>query len=374
MPADPIPVLNPRLLATDELAADRIPLGLPDDYKPCLALLPSGELLVVAFHQVQLDEGRIREDMILFRSADGGSTWSERQVLDLLGREPYFSVLADGTLFITTHLLEQDVRNTLGCVHSYLHRSTDGGATWRTLPLTAADLPGASASAWVHTSRNVLECADGGLLLGVSAPGGLDYLWRSTDRGETWDRTLRCEWLGVDKAKLWWPFSAETVFWPTRSGDLLALVRADPRVFPALPGTDIPQDDSDQCERLLLFRSTDAGRTWRLDPEIGSTYGEMYPSVLRLRDGCLLLTFTVRSLHPPLGVHAVLGEETESGFAFDFAHDRFVLDRKTPPNQSSGGGFGPTVQLSDDTLATAYSYRTADGRTHLEVVRWQLPA
>ena len=33
---------------------------------------------------------------------------------------------------------------------------------------------------------------------------------------------------------------------------------------------------------------------------------------------------------PPLGVRAVLGEETPDGFAFDFEHDRIMPDTKTP--------------------------------------------
>lgn len=85
------------------------------------------------------------------------------------------------------------------------------------------------------------------------------------------------------------------------------------------------------------------------------------------------MTFTLREVRPPLGVHAVLGEETHDGFRFDFENDRLVLDEKTPVGMMSGGGFGPTVQLEDGTLVTAYSYRGADDKTHLEVVRWRLP-
>ena len=49
----------------DRLPAQRIPLGLIDDYKPCVALLLSGELLVVAFdHQILADD-RILENMTL---------------------------------------------------------------------------------------------------------------------------------------------------------------------------------------------------------------------------------------------------------------------------------------------------------------------
>ena len=106
----------------------------------------------------------------------------------------------------------------------------------------------------------------------------------------------------------------------------------------------------------------------------------MYPSVLRMQDGRLLLTFTERAAVPPhvppLGVHAVLGVEEEDGFRFDFEQDRIIIDAKTPLEQYSGGGFGPTVQLDDGTLVTSYSYAgPGEWPTdfHCEVVRWRLP-
>lgn len=99
----------------------------------------------------------------------------------------------------------------------------------------------------------------------------------------------------------------------------------------------------------------------------------MYPHVLRLKDGQVLLTFTVRALRRPLGVHAVLGRELKDRFAFDFKHDRFVIDAKTAANVSSGGGFGPTTQLDDGTLLTSVTWRDAEKKTHIEVVRWKLP-
>lgn len=53
--------------------------------------------------------------------------------------------------------------------------------------------------------------------------------------------------------------------------------------------------------------------------------------------------------------------------------DRIMLDTKTPDGTPQGGGFGPTVQLDDGILVTSYSYRGEDGKSHLEVVRWELP-
>ncbi len=109
-------------------------------------------------------------------------------------------------------------------------------------------------------------------------------------------------------------------------------------------------------------------------------YGTMYPSIVRLQDGRLLLTYTVRSLDLPLGVRAVVGEETEDGFSFSFEHDIMIIDGKTPEGNLSGGGFGNTIQLNDGTLVTPYSYRNADNpeatgtqSVHMEIARWRLP-
>jgi hypothetical protein len=370
--SEPILIRNPVRFGTSHVSTERTRIGVPDDYKPCIALLKNGDLLVVAFRQRPLAEKQIREEMILFRSTDGGHTFSGGTSPPLLGREPYFSVTAAGTIFVTVHLLKQDVRNKLGYVHSYVHRSTDHGRTWQTTPILAEDVPGSAANAWTHTSRNVLELADGSLMFGVSTPGGHDYLWRSTDNGQTWQTKTPSRFPSVDTSKLWWPFHAETVFRKTRSGDLLAIARVDPRIFKALPGTELPKQTSDQVERMMVFKSSDTGATWSFVENLGS-YGEMYPHVLRLNDQRLLLTFTVRALNPPLGVQAVLGSEEENRFVFNFDEDRFVIDAKTPVGRSSGGGFGPTVQLSDGTLVTALSFRGDDNKTRLEVVRWKLP-
>lgn len=366
-----IAVRNPQALPP-RISAERIPLGITGDYKPSLALLPGGELLLVMFNQVDKGGGKVREDMIHFRSADGGKTWGERQVLPLLGREPYFSMLRDGTLFITTHLLPQDVRNTDGYIHSYVHRSADGGKTWSTLRIGAEDVPGVAEKTWTHTSRNVLELQDSTLILGVSAGSSVDYLWRSKDKGKTWDRSLACMVEGFDVKKQGFPWHAETVFWQAGNGDLLAIARCHSGALSALKNSEIPQGD-DSVERMALFRSRNGGGTWTLEPEMGNDYAEHYQAVLRLQDKRLLFTFTVRGLRPPLGLQAVLGTEKPDGFAFDFKSDRLVLDERTPTDKPSGGGFGNTVQLPDGQLVSAYTYRGEDGIVHAEVLRWALP-
>ena len=373
-----IAMRNPRSL-DGPIACERIALGARGDYKPCIAKLPNGELLLVAFDAAKKIDGKLCEDMLLWRSSDGGRTWSDRQVIPPLGREPYFTVLDDGTVFISVHFLQQDIRNKAGYVYSMLHRSTDGGRTWTTTDIRLEDVPGAKAGDSVITGRNVVKLKDGTLIFGVGVRRGPEYLWRSRDNGKTWDKTLACTYHGADQTKMPFPILGEAFYWQARSGDLLAVCRVTPTIFPPIPGTGIPEQKNDHYERMVLFRSKDGGHNWHLE-ELGSYYGEMYPAILRLNDGRLLFTFTLREAippqEPPLGVRAVLGVETDDGFQFDFNHDRIVIDAKTRVDNDSGGGFGPTVQLDDGTLVTSYSYRgPSDGGTDLniEVVRWRLP-
>lgn len=363
-----VPIHNPQRLAGDAIPCERIALGEPDDYKPCIATLPNGELLLTAFHQHKRDGSKVMEQTLLFRSKDGGKTWSQGQELDLLGREPYLTVLPDGTIFITGHLLAQDVRNTWGYTCGFLHRSTDGGKSWESLRVESESI---KLQASNHTTRNVLQLADGTLLIGVDYDGGGGpyLMWRSKDNGRTWDRTAPCQ--PRDFQSIYGFFGGESWLWQSKSGKIWALVRVDSN---ELPIRDRPiTAKNDQADHFILFSSTDEGTTFDRDRDFGD-YGEMYMSLLRLRDQRLLLTFTVRDLHPPLGVRALLGTEKDDGFEFDFKHDRLMLDTRTPVGRYQGGGFGPTVQLDDNTLVTSYSWRGDDDRTHLEVVRWKPPS
>lgn len=364
---DRIPVSSRHLLALNSLPCQRIVLGEPDDYKPCVAQLPGGELLLSCFHQHKREGNKVLEQTLLFRSKDGGRTWSGPKKLDLLGREPYLTVLRDGTVFLTGHLLKDDVRNEWGYTTGFLHRSTDRGHTWRSTRIESEQVKPKASN---HTSRNVLEMSDGSLLLGVDYDGGGGpyFTWRSRDQGVTWERNASCE--PKDFKSIYGFFGGETWLWQARSGKVWALVRVDSN---ELPIKDRPiKATGDQADHFILFSSADEGRTFDRIRDFGE-YGEMYMSLLRLQDERLLLTFTVRDLKPPLGVRALLGKETADGFEFDFGHDRFMLDTRTSSGASQGGGFGPTVQLPERTLVTSYSYRGEDSKTHLEVVRWKLP-
>ena len=284
---DVVKIENPKTLGAKQLTVERVPVGIYEDYKPHLIKLANGELLLTGLH-APVTGGVAAEYCFLYRSSDGGRTWSDRQQLEILGRESFLSMISDGTLFISTHVIPGARGNNEGYSFCYLYRSTD------------------------------------------EAP----------------------------------------------NGDILSVKRVASKFYPAIPNTQIPRGTSDQYERMVLYRSKDAGRNWSYE-ELGSHYGEMYPSILRLQDGRLLFTFTMRTaVKPnvlPLGLRAVIGTEKDDGFTFDFRHDRILLDTQSPANLSSGGGFGTTVQLDDGTLVSTCSYSTPENTTRCEAIRWRAP-
>jgi hypothetical protein len=355
-----------------QIHAQRIPVGLPNDRNPDLVLLPSGGLLLTMFQPVSNANGTYQENLILYRSKDGGESWGKREVLPLLGREPHFSVLHDGTLFLTTRLLSTDYRNKEGYDHACVYRSTDSGETWSALPVFTQDVPGAPPRSQTRTSRNILELQDGSLIMGVSAGSSVDYLWRSFDEGQSWNRSLVSQVEGYDVSTQGRPWYAEMILFQARNGELLGIARTPANAVAPFPDTEAPAVNDD-TDRMVLFRSRDGGRLWTLAADIGDYYGEMHPSLLRLSDGRMLFTFSARGARPPLGVQAVLGVERPSGFSLNFATDRLILDETAAPGEPRGAGFGNTVRLPGGQLLTAYSYQGASGATRVEVVRWVLP-
>ena len=137
---------------------------------------------------------------------------------------------------------------------------------------------------------------------------------------------------------------------------------------------ELKEERGDNGDRMMLWESTDDGRTWRKQNGDGrfGYYGEMYPRFLQLQDGRLMLTFTVRSSSTdgyPLGVRAIFSGD--DGRTWDFERDRLVISYVN--HGASGGGFGNTIQLDDGTLVSVYSYRREDEKTYVETVRWRAP-
>ncbi len=378
-------IVKPERFADFDIPAERVSLGIPNDYKPFIAQLKSGALLAVAFcfGEIAGIDG-YAERAVFWRSEDGGRTWGPREErLDIQGREFGLTVLHEGTLLMTCHWLAQDIFNPSKHTHSKIFRSTDDGRTWTETQIGPVGFPDQAQTAadWMafeipdrlHPGR-LLTCVGVSVQQGGDAAPDVLRIWRSSDSGKTWDKSLHPDtagWIDVDG------FFSQTVTFRTSSGRLLHPVRVD-RTGPHwhIPGTPqvLRQERGDQGDRMMLWESDDDGRTWRKHREHGNfgSYGEMYPRFLELNDGRLLLTFTVRSNstdgHAP-GLRAVVS--TDDGQTWNIDQDRIVISDVN--HGSSGGGFGNTLQLKDQTLISVYSYRREDGMTQIESVRWSLP-
>ena len=382
---DPIKVVNPKRLPGRDIRARRVALGIPNDYKPWIAKLKNGQLLIVAFcfGPVPDQEGLV-ERAVFWRSDDGGRTWGPREErLDIHGREFALTVLSDGSILMPCHFSSQDAFNNSGHSYSKLFRSTDHGKTWSEIRIGPEGFPerAATASDWNAFEMPDPENPDSMLtVLGVSMQYGKENapkvvrLWRSRDSGETWDKELKPDtagWIDVDG------FFSQSVTYRAVSGKLLHPVRVD-RTGPHwhIPGTPekLKEERGDNGDRSMLWGSTDNGLTWKKHNKDGNfgTYGEMYARFLRLKDKRLLLTFTVRSNSTdgyPLGLRALVSYD--DGETWDFKSDRLIISYVN--HGHSGGSFGNTVQLDDGNLVSVYSYRGKDGMTHVEAIRWRLP-
>lgn len=388
-------VRNPKTFGTDRIAVQRIPIGAAGDYKPVVEKLPDGNLIVSAYRpnvpawnkpapRYPSIAFRILEPPLLFLSRDGGKTWSPPALPRIAGKEPYISVISDGTLFVTTHVVDQNIHNRAEPSYCYamIHRSEDGGRMW-TSQRAEPDVIRPEREEYHNvTTRAPLELHDGSLLLAASGTGvDANTMLRSTDGGKTWPERIPSTIENVPP-EYPWPVMGEGILWQARSGKIIGVFRVDTRDWPEMEDTPLAIDRAklhDQWDRLILCETTDLGRTWRHVADLGE-YGQMYPSFLRLADGRLLLTFTQRANKRPLGLRAVVGTEYDDGFEFDLENDVIMIDTKTPDTLASGGGFGRTVQLDDGTLVSSYSYRKevdefagVDRQLHCEIARWRLP-
>ena len=379
----PIRVLRPKKLPAT-LPAERLQLGT--GYKPSLAKLPGGELVLIFFRWEKGDG--YHEYSLLSRSSDQGKTWSEPNRVelhsgqDLLGRENWLTAIDDGTthglLFTTNHIIRPDSQNpTPGTCRATINRSTDGGHSWTQHPLPEK---------WSHTSRNIVQMPDGSLKVGANNVTGGNNRWlSSTDEGLSWQESelklpsyttyqgKRMEYANTVG------FFQESFTYVSAAGELLQWIRLD-RNSPMFAVHADQPSGNDNADRLIFTKSTDGGVNWSdvedFPPYSGDleTYGQMYPRVIPLKDGRMLMTFTRRSMTPPLGLRAVLS--ADGGETFDFANDHLVLDENTQTGWTSGGGFGNTIQFPDRSLISCYSYATTpqgNEYPHVEVVRWRLP-
>src|SRR5688500_4218511 len=157
-----------------------------------------------------------------------------------------------------------------------------------------------------------------------------------------------------------------------RTGDEMALVETEPgRILAAMRNANMPGGSG----RLMFSWSDDAGLTWSRPLET-PMWG--YPAhVLALSDGRILCTYGYR--RAPAGIRACLSED--GGETWEIGAEVVLRDDggtpsalRRPPGTGMGDlGYPITRQLADGTLFTAYYITGADGVTHTAGTRWRAP-
>ncbi|MFV1969251.1 MAG: sialidase family protein, partial [Pirellulaceae bacterium] len=185
---DQMRVIQPSELPA-EIPCERVQVGRRMGYKPNVQRLSTGELVMVNFHthgETQgASDGSMSEHMVMHRSKDNGKTWTSNHIRGVYGREPYLNVLSGDVMLATGHVLSADVNNPTKKVTCVIHRSTDGGKTWKTHPILPEMLPFDDVTR-TYSSRNIIELPDGTYMLGMSWFYGRDCIMRSKDQGKTW--------------------------------------------------------------------------------------------------------------------------------------------------------------------------------------------
>jgi len=106
-------VINPVQIGASQLEAQRIPFGGPNYYKPSIAMLDDGELLMTiagpreyVYYDRPLHLQTHLERAWLYRSRDGGRTWSEPEELPThSSKEAHLTVLKDGTILMNATVI-----------------------------------------------------------------------------------------------------------------------------------------------------------------------------------------------------------------------------------------------------------------------------
>jgi len=266
------------------------------------------------------------EDRGVYKTIDGGKTWSK--VLYVNPRTGANDLVMDpanpNVLYATTWQRVRkkwhDPRNEADYKESGIHKTTDGGKTWKAINngLPAAPLRGRIGIDVVRTKPNILYAfVDNYEIARQAKPGELDSygrqrggtirgaeMYRSDDRGETWRK--------VSEAGSYMESAAATYGW------VFAQVRVDPK-----------DENVVYFMALALNQSTDGGRTFK---RIGNMHGDHH-------------ALWIDSANPDLLING-----NDGGVVFSY-------DRGRTWREFTTGGLIPAVQFFNVSYDMATPFR-----------------
>jgi hypothetical protein len=309
---------------------------LPDRYKGAMGRFPSGELVVASYVEAKPRHSRI------YRSADNGATWTkvDGTGATLLGKEPSIVCLNDNkTVLLKTQIVGQPP-------YSPLYRSADGGATWSEIDYGQRSL---------SYPRNLIQFSDGSIAMFNSngnyaeaegAENTKAWRIRSFDGGLTWPE--RKEVSGVWERPR--PFFTEATFLAISDTHLLAAARVNGdqvhSVTGEIPPMGLGHHNAEINQKMAFIESTDGGLSWSRERFVFA-FGDVQAKFLQLADGRILCTYRCRS-ELPFGVKGVFSQDGGKTWDLDFT---VILGMHSTIFRT----WQHDIQLPDGTMRTAWA-------------------
>lgn len=377
-------VVQPRdLPATLPATITRLPGRY--NFKPHIGRLANGDIVMFVAHThaeelctsagVEAPARSLTSHVVMYRSTDEGRSWGQgRHIRELIGgHEPSVSVI-DGVLFVKAMIHGDgwfpDPHAQRDHSYAVVVRSTDHGESFTSTVFDETAV-GAARGGRIETSRNIHQLPDGRLYLGVGV-GQRHRAAISEDAGASW-RFEDIQVHGVSYEEVERSCFCEAWIFSTPGGRLMMLSRVDygtAHFVEPLPGDTAYTGGtgSDNFDGEILMTSPDGGASWKPVCAVGFPT-LMYPSVVQLDAGRMLLTYTVReipprgfgAIHPHVGLQAIVAQELEDGrIDFDFSRDVVVIDDCTPASMRNAGCFGNTLHMPSGAFLTPFSYPLID--------------
>lgn len=364
-------------------SCEQISTDLGPCSQPTLSLGPNDELVADGLRKCEVEDPGSRGDQtaLLYRSADGGRTWTTLCELPMPVAAPLSAgvtfgprpggvgFLRDGTLLASIRLYYRDGGGSDGpedtSVHSrvWVTRSADRGRTWD----APVELDPAPFEAMGGNRVRFHECPDGTVLLPMNCtrcarPGRplqdqdryeTAQIYGSTDAGRTWT--------GIgDVGK----HSDETDLLSLPSGRILAATRYQRRCMPGdPPGLGRPEDGSKKgsvYKNTAVCWSDDGGRSFSAH-RLVTGWLQQTACLVRLGDGAVLMPFGHK-------------DETQ-GQRFMISLDDGRTWAKVVYELNRSGMYASSVVLGDGTIVTVYAVEWhSEGRNRLAALRWTPPS
>ena len=362
-----------------ELPVERIDLdypGLGGRGEACMGRTSEGDIwAAVGFNVPLLDADTPASPERLFRSTDGGQTWTSQALpMTEWGRLCAFTALSDDTLLLAVSGLDR-----LLASHLKVYRSTDRGLTWH----EPYSIPAAPYRHIGGGFVSMTQLASGTVLLPVSrrtddADGhkGQNLVFRSTDGGKTWGDPHPT-----------FDYVDEPHIVHLQSGELLGAFRLqrsaledDPpeliEKWGSRPGQEVsaaPSRDGPLFKRVFIGRSGDEGATWTglrpLETKAGTSlleFGECHGQLLQVPDGRIVLVHDRRYPYDRSEVRARVSNDHGRTWEPDVYH------------LTDGMGYPASVALEGGTIVTVTGCTRSDARAvpikpwRVNALRWRL--